>query len=92
MWGSVRRTTEPNSKTPTHHFPLFLYSFYGQSKVPKAERVYLQARGAGMTINDDTSMGCILQPLLEVFLSAFLRTGHWHIWWGPFTSCRKLCT
>ena len=35
-------------KTPTHHFPLF-YCFLWASKVPKAGRVYSQARGAGMT-------------------------------------------
>ena len=33
----------------TSHPPLPLFFFIKQSQVPKAERVYLQARGAGMT-------------------------------------------
>ena len=33
---------------PANHFPFFNF-FYGHSKVPEAEGVYLQARGAGMT-------------------------------------------
>ena len=44
--------------------------------------------------HDRSHLGYFLQPLLEVSLSAFLRTGHLNNWrepW-PFTGCRKLLT
>ena len=47
----MRRTTEPNSKTPTHHFPFFFF-FYGKARCPRQrESIYRRGRR-----DDDTSM------------------------------------
>ena len=44
------RRSPTQKLTPATQTSLYFFIFFnGQSKVPKAERVYLQARGAGMT-------------------------------------------
>ena len=39
----------PKEKDPTHHYPFNFFFFLIGNQVPKAERVYFQARRAGMT-------------------------------------------
>ena len=48
----MRRTTEPNSKTPTHHFPYFYFYFMAKPGAQGRESLFT---GAGRR-NDDTRM------------------------------------
>ena len=49
----MRRTTEPNSKTPTHHFPLFFHLFFWAKQGAQGRESLFT--GAGRR-DDDTSM------------------------------------
>jgi hypothetical protein len=60
----VRRTTEPNSKTPTHHFPFFSFLFFFLMAKPGAQGRESLFTGAGRR-DEDTSMVLMMMMMVN---------------------------